>query len=56
MFASWELWRCTLESRDYGLCRKKTICMHCNFSDGRIIDDHTIRLNGVKVPHYHFIT
>ena len=44
-----ELWRQTLESRDFRLSRTKTEYVECKFSKQEIRDYSIVRLNGQKI-------
>ena len=45
-----ELWRQTLESRGFRLCRAKTEYMECKFSKQGIRDYSIVRLDGQEIP------
>jgi len=45
-----ELWRQTLESRDFRLSRTKTEYMECKFSKQGIEDYSIVILDGQKIP------
>ena len=48
--AKLELWRQTLESRDFRLSRAKTEYMECKFSEQEIRDYSIVTLDGQEIP------
>ena len=48
--ADLEIWRNTLESKGFCLCRSKTKYMHCNFVNKQLIDNLYVKL-GDQIIH-----